>query len=139
MKTLLGLGLSILLVISAGGCVSNGNMPLVFGQSQVVGISVTASSVQQDIDFTLGYKDINIAVVPVTVKQPDGSITQLNSRATADYTDALSVIGQFELNTQGKTVDVGLGKFFATGLAAKRLADGFAGKLKQTKENEENK
>ena len=109
----------------------------------MVGLSITASSVQQDIDFSLGYKDVNIAVVPVTVKQADGNSTQLNSSANEepgqDFRDSLSVIGQFELNTQGKAVDVGLGKFFATGLAAKKLADGFAAKLKQAAEKESGK
>ena len=43
--------------------------------------------------------------------------------------DAFSVLGQFELVTEGQQAKVGLGKFFATGLAARRLADGFASAL----------
>jgi hypothetical protein len=118
------------------GCAGNANMPLVFGQSQVVGISISASSVQQGGDFSLGYKDINLAVVPVTVMQADGNSTQLKSEASPGggdrYTDALSVLGQFELRSDTKVPDIGLGKFFATGLAAKRLADGFV-KLLETR------
>ncbi len=45
--------------------------------------------------------------------------------------DALSVLGQFTIdsNATKNGVGVGLGRFFATGSAASRLADGFAAKL----------
>ena len=108
---------------------TNPNMPLIFGQSHTVGVSIGGSAIDQGVELTLGYKDKDIAIVPVTVKQADGSSTSVKSTAGDGHQDALSVLGQFELNSDAKQGEVGLGKFFATGLAAKRLADGFAHKL----------
>ena len=113
------------------GCAGSGaNMPLIFGQTQTVGLAMGGSTSDQGVDLTLGYKDRNFAIVPVTVKQSSGS-TQITSTATAGHQDALSVLGQFEVKADAKAGNVGLGKFFATGLAAKVLADGFAEKLKK--------
>jgi hypothetical protein len=71
------------------------------------------------------------------VRQADGGATQVLSTVTSNGTrgrksegsDALSVLGQFSVETNSKTADVGLGKFFATGLAAQKLADGFGERL----------
>ena len=42
------------------------------------------------------------------------------------FSDAMSVFGQFQVNTNaGVATNAGLGKFFATGLAAQDLAVGF--------------
>ncbi len=118
------------LVALLGGCASSGtSMPLVFGQSHTVGLSIGGSAADQGVDLTLGYKDKDIAIVPVTVAQKGGANTQIKSSAGAGHEDALSVLGQFELNSDAKQADVGLGKFFATGIAAKTLADGFKEKL----------
>lgn len=106
-----GLGIVTLLVT---GCASQGDLPLVFGQSHTVGISMSGSVPEQAADLTIGYKDKNIAVVPV---QPE---------ATAPgNSDALSTLGQFELNADANQVKAGLGKFFATGMAARVLSEGF--------------
>jgi len=121
-----------LLAISTllGGCAtSNTNLPLVFGQSHTVGLSIGGSATDQGVDLTLGYKDKNVAIVPVTIKQRDGNSTQIKANATKDHLDALSVLGQFELKSDATQANVGLGKFFATGMAAKTLADGFKAKL----------
>ena len=115
------------------GC-STSTMPLVFGQARSIGLDVSGSvAPQQSIGISLGYKDDYIAVVPK------------NERAEAPddnghvHRDALSVLGQFDLKTKifvgeqtGTTASAGLGNFFATGLAAKTLADGFACKLSLT-------
>ncbi|EDM83546.1 hypothetical protein [Limnobacter sp. MED105] len=111
------------------GCATTENMPLVFGQTQTVGITISGSATDQGAEFTLGYKDKNFAIVPVTVKQKDGSSTQVRAQATASHEDALSVLGQFEVTSSTNNNNVGLGKFFATGNAAKTLADGFSAKL----------
>jgi len=124
--------LTAVLAVTAmlGGCAtSNPSMPLIFGQSHTVGLSIAGSATDQGADLTLGYKDKNIAIVPVTVKQSDGNSTQIKASATKDHLDALSVLGQFELNSSATQANVGLGKFFATGMAAKTLADGFKAKL----------
>lgn len=114
------------------GCANNQNMPLLFGQSHTVGITIGGSTTEQGVDFTLGYKDKNFAVVPVTVKHANGDSTQIRSQATPGHEDALSVLGQFQVNSDTTAANVGLGKFFATGIAAKTLADGFKAKLGAT-------
>jgi hypothetical protein len=124
------------LVITSGlalsGCATTENMPIVFGQSQTVGIAIGGSTTEQGAEFTLGYKDKNFAVVPVTVKQKDGNSTTLQgivSDGKTSGTDAFSVLGQFDVSSSTNSANAGLGKFFATGSAAAKLADGFADKL----------
>ena len=47
------------------GCASpKANIPLVFGQSHTVGISIGGSAADQGVDFTLGYKDKELWVSP---------------------------------------------------------------------------
>ena len=120
---------SIILVmfLSVAGCASKQNLPLVFGQAHTVGISMSSTVSQQGGEFTLGYKDWDFAIVPVTIGQGDGTNTQIKAVATEQHQDALSVLGQFNVETKGS--EVGLGKFFATGMAASKLADGFKAKL----------
>ncbi len=120
---------SIILVmfLSIAGCATKQNLPLVFGQAHTVGISMSSNVSQQGGEFTLGYKDWDFAIVPVTIGQADGGNTQIKAVATEQHQDALSVLGQFDV--KAKEGEVGLGKFFATGMAAKKLADGFAAKL----------
>lgn len=120
-----------------GGCATApGTTMLVFGQTTTVGIAVGGSVTDQGASFSLGYQDRNFAIVPATVQQADGAATQVRSIASAGSRqtseDALSVLGQFDVQSstdgQGR-VDIGLGKFFATGLAAKVLADGFSARI----------
>ncbi|HEV7874618.1 MAG TPA: hypothetical protein VGO82_10840, partial [Enterovirga sp.] len=76
---------------------------------------------------------VDIAVVPVTAVDASGRLVPIK----ADVADkdggvssnSLSVLGQFEVDAQAAGPKVGLGKFFATGLAADKLADGFNAKL----------
>jgi hypothetical protein len=122
--------LSILVILAfITGCVSNQDLPLIFGQSQTVGISIGAGAADQGADFVLGYKDKNVAIVPVTAKDLDGSSVQVASKSGEEFEDALSVLGQFEVKTDTAQGNVGLEKFFATGAAAKSLSDGFSCKL----------
>jgi hypothetical protein len=111
---------------------------LVFGQSHTVGISMGGAASDAGAELSVGYKDRDIAVVPVAIVSKDGAVnaqtmpvrSQVASRrGNGIDTDSLSVLGQFEVNANAKNQDVGLGKFFATGLAAQKLADGFACKL----------
>jgi hypothetical protein len=135
------------------GCSTSDNLPLVFMQTTTVGISASATAAQAAPDLTLGYRDVDVAIVPVVAgghsvrgvspagadgTPTDSPIPPVQVAATLSnaggkspaYTDALSVFGQFTVNTgQGSnatTPTVGLGKFFATGLAARNLASGFA-------------
>jgi len=104
---------------------------VLFGQSNTLGISVGASAADQGGDLVLGYKGQNFAIVPVSVGQPDGGSAHIGAAVGDGFSDAYSVLGQFEAKSRtGATAQsAGLGTFFATGLAAKRLSDGFAQKM----------
>jgi hypothetical protein len=117
------------------GCGNVDSAHLVFGQQINVGLDITATAPEQGATLSLGYKDKNIAVIPVAVKEGEGYklLGGTNNETTdSDKNDAYSTLGQFELATgQNGVASVGLGKFFATGIAAQRLAEGFKEKLKK--------
>ncbi|HTR14982.1 MAG TPA: hypothetical protein VMI72_17465 [Roseiarcus sp.] len=107
------------------GCNAAGNTPLVFVQAHTLGVSANATTTTPEI--TLGYRDLDAAVVPVQSNngQP------LNSTASAGFSDALSVLGQFNASAAtGIGIGTNLGTMFATGTAAKVLADGYKARLK---------
>ncbi len=117
----------LMAAVACAGCVSwENNPPLLFGEVQSIGITVGGSATQQGADITVGYRSQDVAIVPVTIAQGPNASTQLKATA-GGHEDALSVLGQFE--SSAKSTEVGLGKFFSTGIAAKRLADGFATKM----------
>ena len=121
------------LVLVVAGCGNVDSAHLVFGQQQTVGLEISATAPEQGASLTLGFSDRNIAIIPVAAKVGEDDYIRLgatNATTDGDSNDAFSTIGQFELST-GKdgTASVGLGKFFATGLAAQFLADGFKAKL----------
>lgn len=125
MRNLLLLGGTALALVACQG-VEQG-VPLVFGRTQTVGISVAGSVPDQGAHLTVGFSDRNIAVVPTT--QSNGN--PIRSRAAGNFEDSLSVLGQFEANAQGSAgVTAGLGTFFSTGIAARNLAEGFRDKLR---------
>jgi hypothetical protein len=132
--TRFAISISAPLAIAACGAVDN--PPLVFTETNNIGITVASSPASQGGELTLGYRSLDLAVVPVTVTQADGSATNLfvdvRSADGGEATDTLSVLGQFEANAQAPAATVGLGRFFATGLAAQKLADGFGQKLSKS-------
>lgn len=137
------------------GCNTPDNTPLVFLQTTTVGISVGTAASQGSPDLSLGYRDVDLAIVPVIAggkkvrgEAPVGAADKpidssegalMVSQPTnpqgkkVKYSDALSVFGQFQVDTgagaAAGTPTVGLGKFFATGLAARHLAAGYQCKL----------
>ena len=114
------------------GCSPTANPPLLFGQTHTLGVGIHGSTTQ-GTDLTLGYKDFNIAIVPVTATDATGEVKPIQSwAARKNSVNALSVLGQFEANAQAGSPSIGLGKFFATGLAADKLADGFKEKLSRS-------
>lgn len=144
---------SLPVILSVAGCTPQTNLPLIFGQTETVGITANAGTTQQSGELTFGYRDIDVAIVPTTITDKSGQVQQLKAEimeqgptgCTHD-TDGLSVLGQFDVEVDkkadaaqkgdsattaptGTTPQVTLGKFFATGNAAKRLSDGFAHKL----------
>lgn len=113
--------------------------PLIFGQSNTLGIGVAASVADQGTSFTLGYAGRDIAFVPVMARHADGSLTRLGGRdqvgadgKTVDKvpdsreSDAFSVFGQFEADTDTSALHYGLNRFFTTGIAARTLTEGFS-------------
>lgn len=146
-----------LLGITLVGCASDlpRNMPLVFGESITFGVGIGTSTADQGVDLTLGFKSRDVAIIPVLTYEKDGKLVPLQSEVTEKITheestdtggdrkitkkpvskainkDAYSVIGQFGSITDGSSKRVGLNKFFATGVAAQQLSEGFAECLKK--------
>lgn len=112
--------------------------PVIFGQTQKVGLSIGVSQINQTPQLSLGYDDFNIAILPTVARadpgNPGSAFERLGGNIDAgdpngtDYDGTYSVIGQFDVQGEGgaTAVKVGLEKFFATGLAARVLAEGFA-------------
>lgn len=127
-------------LLPLAGCNNLGGASLVFGQEQVVGVTIAGSAPSQQAEFTVGYKDKNIAVVPVAIKNDDGTYEHIKGSLGkgehgGDTVDSYSTFGQFELNVSAKdeegnpVASTGLGKFFATGNAANVISQGFQNKL----------
>jgi hypothetical protein len=126
-KVLLSGCMALLLAACAS---QHDHAPLIFGQAHSLGVSVGANPATQTPEINLGFKDLDIAVVPtVGGTGPDGLI---QGRATDGFRDAYSTFGQFQTNATA--TGVSLGKFFATGIAARRLADGFACEISDASE-----
>jgi hypothetical protein len=127
------------IVIGAGfgaalaACSPTTNTPLFFAQTHTFGVGIHGSPTQQSADLTLGYRDLDVAIVPVSVTDGAGQVVPLISTAGGGNSrNALSVLGQFNANAATNTPTVSLGTFFATGLAADKLADGFSDKLSKS-------
>lgn len=105
---------------------------VVFGQAHTVGISAGQAPGAAAPEFVLGYKDANVALLPAAVKDATGNPTPLGGTTKgggSEFGETFSVFGQFSANSAlggQQNPDVGLGKFFATGIAAQKLASGFA-------------
>lgn len=105
--------------------------PLVFAQTNTLGIGISTSVAEQGVQFSLGYTGRDIAFVPVMIRSADGSSERLGGRhrgggQVPEYEDdALSVFGQFKVDTATEAVQFGLRRFFTTGMAARRLTEGF--------------
>jgi hypothetical protein len=124
-----------MVLVAAGlmwGCATPDNLPLMFGQANTLGITINGSTASQGGEFTLGYRGADVAIVPVTSKQPNGATGSIASKNNG-ATDALSVLGQFQANSNTNIGgSVGLGTFFATGMAATELATGYMHQLAGT-------
>lgn len=105
--------------------------PLVFAQTNAVGLDIQTAISTEGPQFTIGYSGRNLALIPVTMENSDGSLKRMGSTFTpkesqnATANDALSVFGQFEANTDTAAFNYGLNRFFTTGVAARRLTEGF--------------
>ena len=68
-------------VLGLAGCGNVDSAHLVFGQQHTVGIDISLTAPEQGGSLSLGYKDKNIAIIPVAAKKPDGTYV-LFGRAT---------------------------------------------------------
>jgi hypothetical protein len=126
-SVILGTGIGAAL---AGCATGNGEVPLIFGSSNVYGVSIGGSVADTGGEFVVGYKGLDLALVPVSAVQ-GGTETFVGANAGSGHLDSYSVIGQFSAQA-GRRADganAGLGKFFATGWAAQNIANGFARKM----------
>ena len=127
------------------GCVSNPNA-MVFGTNTVLGISAGASATNSP-SVTVGYKRQEAVVMPLvanvkmngeelnacpidalaTGKHPCVLTSSESDGKGADQTDALSVLAsfgtQYGAKGQNPAVEGEISQYFATGLAARRLAE----------------
>ncbi|MCB1905870.1 MAG: hypothetical protein KDH15_00745 [Rhodocyclaceae bacterium] len=106
--------------------------PLIFGQRDSFGLTL-GTSIEGNGQYTatLGYSGRNVAVMPVFAEKPGGEIEELGGEAGGNEHETFSVIGQFRANADTDTAEVALERFFATGLAAQHLADGFAVRIER--------
>lgn len=127
--------------IGLSACGNTKGADLIFGQQESVGLTISGSAPQQGGGLNLGYSSLDIAVVPVVIETTGGNIVVKGETKSLDdkaesaggLSDALSTIGQFDLDTGANgAVSAGLEKFFATGNAAQILAQGFAEKMSAT-------
>jgi hypothetical protein len=127
--------LAVSSVCLLGGCVSAPTPPLFFGDIATFGIDIGAGPGSEGVDFNLGFKQKSLAIVPVSAVNSGNAdeIVAWNQENGGNRRDALSVFGQFK-SQAGTSADDGtaktarsitLGRFFATGLAATNLAEGY--------------
>ncbi|CAN7713480.1 hypothetical protein LJR290_005979 [Variovorax sp. LjRoot290] len=99
--------------------------PLLFLRTDVVGIDIGGSLAQQGLQFSLGYNNRNLALIPVYAQGAGKKVVRITGRTEADdgepSLDVLSVMGQFKTNTQTTRLGFGLDRYFATGVAARNL------------------
>ena len=112
-------------------CEEHTGNPVVFGQVHSFGITMGQSPTTQAPEFVLGYKDANIAILPTIATSQSGEVKVLGGKtkfAGAEFNETYSVFGQFgtENPTRIGEGTVTLDKFFATGIAAQKIAAGFA-------------
>lgn len=121
--------------LALSACEASKNAPVIFGQAQTVGISIGQNQATQAPEFVLGYKDANIAFLPTVAIGDDGKVVPLGGATefpskdgSTKFNETYSVLGQFEVDANAGQSDTGakIGKFFSTGLAAQKLAAGFA-------------
>jgi len=117
------------ILLGIGGCATNSGQPLVFVQAQTVGITANAGGPQATPELTVGFRDLDVAVVP-TESSTGTPVRSVLPGQGGRFSDALSVLGQFSVGaTAGTGPNATLGKFFATGTAASKLAEGFKAQL----------
>jgi hypothetical protein len=100
--------------------------PLVYLRSDVLGFDIGGSVAAHGAQFTLGYASSNVAMIPVASLGAGGKVAGLSGQDNpqSKSKDTYSVFGQFKASTETARLGFGLERFFATGIAARNLADG---------------
>jgi hypothetical protein len=107
-------------------------MPLVFMRSDVLGLDMGGTGTQDGIAFTLGFSNRNLALIPTNARGPKGKLVSIagdNQHGGAKQLDTLSVMGQFRVSTNTKAFNLDLGRYFATGVAARNLGIGVGSRV----------
>ena len=100
--------------------------PLLFLRTDVVGIDIGGSLAQQGLQFVIGDSNRNLALIPVAARNGWDKAVPITGDAAAQggsQLDTLSVVGQFKAETNTAQLNVGLQRYFATGVAARNLSD----------------
>ncbi len=101
--------------------------PLLFLRTDSVGIDIGGSLAEQGLQFNLGYTNRNLALIPVYATAAGQKIVRVAASAGGDAegrpADAMSVLGQFKVNTETTQLGLGLERYFATGVAARNLGN----------------
>lgn len=126
------------ILIAASGCAINqGAAGLVYFHKQSLGLDVAAGEASgSPVHINIGYSDTRGTFVPVAVTS---NLTQVLASGRVDRSgegkdltakddqanDVFSIFSSFELRSLGATtgVSANFGNVFATGFAARRLAD----------------
>ena len=126
-KSLLRSLIAALLPITLTGCGST--FPLVFTDKTTLGLEASGGG-EGAPEITLGFKTTSVAVIPVAVRGKDQTsgvtdVMPLQAKAADGSRDAYSTFGNFTTDSgvQTTSVSVGLGRFFATGIAAQKIAE----------------
>lgn len=123
---------ALLLPLLLGACASN-RENLLFVETYDLGIGLHPTPTTGMVQFNIGFKATDLAVVPVAGVESDGRINQRRAKsrdASAIEQDAVSVFAQFRNSSSPDTSNnanatnhsVGIGRFFSTGVAAVNLA-----------------
>ena len=104
-------------------------LPLVFGQVATFGLDGTTAADVIGSNFTLGYSGQDIAIMPVFTEVGGGTFRAMGGKAATSDQDAYSVLGQFKADTAANSLNLELGRFFSTGLAAQRLSLGLQAQI----------
>lgn len=104
--------------------------PLVFVRTDSVGINIGGSIAEQGLRFAIGADFDNVALIPPATQGGHGKYTELFANDTErSSTDAYSVLGQFKGASTTKGLNLELKRYFATGLAARNLAEALSAEI----------
>ena len=101
---------------------------MLFLRNDVVGFDIGGSLAQQGLQFNLGVTNRNLALIPVYAAGANGQVVRItgggaDGQGANPSRDAMSVLGQFKMNTETTRLGFGLDRYFATGVAARNLGE----------------